>query len=235
MALKSCDSDSNVCVQCVTVAVSEIELLDIVKGVVVHLKGFTHGLQHSPPEELVDYLLTCDVVVFDGDSFKPDAFTCVLPILAAQAHTRDVRVPDFVAFKYASGTAALASWSSLYSVTLHPSLSSRISTTVSAPAVLAKIHVVMLDASHDLRGPADVISRGDKYLNLGVHALFTTGAKLVVCLGGGATLTAEFEADRERKSTWHVFDAARLTRTGEIEHCSLLGNDSPRIVHHRPE
>lgn len=61
---------------------------------------------------------------------------------------------------------------------------------------------------------------------LGIYALKDTGAKHVLCVGGGETVRKEHEAS-SAEVTWHIIDAVRNWNyeTELKEHCSLLYSD----------
>lgn len=140
-----------------------------------HIKGFTSSLAIlTVPElsEMVNKLAEfirkekVNTLVWDGDDYAEDSFTCVLPSL--QKKLPDVK---FIAFlmtgerykRWNNDKGFDGSWNGR----------------------LERLQVFMTD---------DKLASEDRYDRLGILALRATQAKLVIAIGGGTVLRQEYDA-----------------------------------------
>jgi hypothetical protein len=146
---------------------------------VVHLKGFTRHLSVQDPvtksaiDALVSRLRTigAKTIVWDGDSYSPDSFTALMPLLAAA-----IPALRFVAFLLADCQQSFQeSW---------------------RKAQLRILGVLVPKSELD-DAPGATLS---KYCALGVLALRLTGGSHVICLGGGPTVVSEIRTLREENA-----------------------------------
>jgi hypothetical protein len=146
---------------------------------VVHLKGFTRRLSVQDPvtkraiDALVSRLHTigAKTIVWDGDSYSPDSFTALMPLLAAA-----IPALRFVAFLLADCQQSFQeSW---------------------RKAQLRILGVLVPKSELD-DAPGATLS---KYCALGVLALRLTGGSHVICFGGGPTVVSEIRTLREENA-----------------------------------
>ena len=152
---------------------------------VVHLKGFTRHLSVQDPvtksaiDALVSRLRTigAKTIVWDGDSYSPDSFTALMPLLAAA-----IPALRFVAFLLADCQQSFQeSW---------------------RKAQLRILGVLVPKSELD-DAPGATLS---KYCALGVLALRLTGGSHVICFGGGPTVVSEIRTLREENASLKLCD-----------------------------
>ena len=152
---------------------------------VVHLKGFTRHLSVQDPvtksaiDALVSRLHTigAKTIVWDGDSYSPDSFTALMPLLAAA-----IPALRFVAFLLADCQQSFQeSW---------------------RKAQLRILGVLVPKSELD-DAPGATLS---KYCALGVLALRLTGGSHVICFGGGPTVVSEIRTLREENASLKLCD-----------------------------
>jgi hypothetical protein len=68
----------------------------------------------------------------------------------------------------------------------------------------------------------------EDYADHGRHLLTLTGARTVLCLGGGACAAAEIARARAGE-TWHVFGVGR-TKNGAMEECHITAATETRAT-----
>jgi len=155
----------------------------------VHIKGFTSGLAiltvpqlSEVVNKLVEFIRKKKVntIVWDGDNYAEDSFTCVLPSLQ-----KELPEVQFIAFlttcerykRWNNDKGFDGSWNDR----------------------LERLQVFMID---------DKCTSGDRYDRLGILALQATQAELVIAIGGGMVVRQEYDA-RPSGVNFVLFNALR--------------------------
>jgi len=174
-----------------------------------HVKGFASGLADLTEIELsgvVDIVANLlhkhciQKIVWDGDDYGSDSFTCVLPKLQE-------RMPDLKFMAFLSQCDKDKRWGN--DKGFDGSWKSRLS---------KNLNVVLVD---------DDIASGDRYDQLGILALQATRAKMVIAIGGGDILRQEYEGSDG--VPFVLLNAFRHAK-GVMEPSSICGLDGVEVV-----
>lgn len=202
----------------------EVKELAMAKiGGIVHFKGFAGNIDFKSENTLagvcavVRELNRYEVVVFDGDKFKPGSFTWVLTNdLYKRRDEHGYRIPEltvkkFVAFSDDPETHARACIETARAVGIK--VNPEVQTAAfSARKVKAGLTVFAID-----RETSDGVV---PWVMLGVNALKATGAKNVVTLGGGDTVMQEIKAGKEIDAKYTIVPIDRVAG-GKLERTPL--------------
>lgn len=184
-----------------------IEIHDLSKypfddiGRVVHLKGFASGLNYEDintaeaAEHAVQFFkdIKAEIVVWDGDTYSDKSFTRLLIMLAESD-----RELQFIAFKKEDD---------------HDKYNGGIPSMIESFGPYKKF----LSRLTIFRVPETV-----NFAKLGQLALMVTGAKDVLCFGGGATVLSEFHAvnhphETEGVTFWHINVKRTASESGWLQ------------------
>jgi hypothetical protein len=189
-------------------------------GSTLHFKGFGRGVDYNHPavkwafHDVAKFVHTAEptYLAFDGDPYRPDSFTAMLPgLLEGTVNPRDPPQPRLLVFKYDTEENL-----------------AEVEDTWQAAAVPGGLR--LLAVPEDPSGE----DNPESWAALGGIALRFTGAHTALCFGGGDTIALEVRSNPE--VTFHVWPVPRAGRDGQLQQCALsslaLGNV---VLHDIPE
>lgn len=163
-----------------------------------HIKGFSQRIV-SPfiiPPTLLDFLVSCSYLIWDGDDYATDSFTSLIVAAIREKYIRSRRKLKLLAFKFKDKERIFCNnWGSARSIL----------STGSTPVTVTVNYVIRPESSLD-----------SKYLDLGKFALEFTKATHIVAIGGGAIVGNEYRhtltlarANPHRHFVWHIYPVCR--------------------------
>jgi len=175
----------------------------------VHIKGFSMRMipplepssSSSIPPTLLDFLVSCSYLIWDGDSFAIDSFTRIIIEVIREKYLRSRRKMKLLAFKFKDQERIFCNnWHG------RPVLCTTSTTTGSTP--------VTLTINYLLRSESTAKS---KYEDLGKYGLNFTKTIHIVAIGGGEVVGKEYKytlelarSDPQRQFFWHIYPVCRI-------------------------
>lgn len=167
---------------------------------IAHIKGFGSGIGKFYNDEVLALLKECELLVWDGDGYKEDSFTQIVPLFLA-SHP-DARA---VAFKLNYETDILKDkWASV--VKKFPGRIFVVPVELIPPA---NKDAVRFGIDEEVKKVPDLPDWAQEYFILGRVASKATGSKTVISLGGGGIAANEASVGIDDGQQWHIFALSR--------------------------
>lgn len=205
---------------------------------VVHIKGFASKMDpllfdHSFLNHILE---DCHEIMWDGDALQPGSFTTLVPALVNHLVDGDSDLPSFNAFCYANNEEFFKSkWDDIVVTIPDPTDNGRmeirpLSETNIDINDMRTVTVTYRCVNEDVKTSESSdtgINSPNIYLNLGLHAIRTTGSLRVYTVGGGECVEKEYLASMERdlKPKWYIYNTSRnvqINGNTVEESCGIL-------------
>lgn len=183
----------------------------------VHIKGFSARILSSMliPSELLDFMVSCTYLIWDGDDFAADSFTNLIVEVILEKYLRSRRKMKLLAFKYKDQERTFCNnWNGRAVLNTGNETESR-------PDTFTINYLVRPDSKSE-----------SKYLYLGQYGINFTRATHIVTIGGGKVVGDEYKytlqlarVEPQRHFIWHIYPIQRTisnTSTdlgGSMEKC----------------